>query len=1074
MIKSMRMRSILLSTLLAFCGLAVTAAAQAPGAYPHLVLTNSEGDMAPPPSGPFDNSGVSMVAAGSSLTVSLSYQAQAQPNPNVLWGLLLSLQGTSFPTNITPPPLFTQPPFNFVFGPTLDAFGEASRLFSVPASLQDVEVFVQAITFDSTSIPNQQLSNGVRIQTTPPRYNVAFGFARYAAGLTPFGIEGVSSRDIDGDTLNTLKPLGTAVPPDTATDPPGFAPGFVFLPILPNVPDAPVNPLARPFTRLAENLTSQTGIKEIRVQDGSFFPPRGELFIQHAMENPFANKTSGDQNLPNLERVTYTGLEIDPISGNHMFTGVRRKLVGSTGSTSFPHSMGELVFGRYTFATSAGARARTRVALDATHRDTPHVVIPPFTADLGEGMVTRDQDLYLFEEVEAGLQGFAVLDRLTHSWHIIEDSVVDVATQRAWDPMVHIAPDGRSMIAFQHVDGGTFAWDNMPDALFAIRLDGLSWPASGSEVWEVSYELNPEPSMSDVTVESREVYMPSVAILGPDPDNYVAFVGLKSKWRGSFLGQDFVAAVGFEGAYIAEEVIVKEYIDIPLVPPGSSKGLPATPRPFITALFGETGNGQAITRFDPIPVIDKSRTRMFLAGGSADSIEDILVVRNVSIDAAGNSKRILQNISGLGTSGGTGESNTFILGFEPGGHGLGSRAVISPGGTRFAWLRRETANADFIMIARTNGSDYSAVTSVYKASSGAKFREPGPYSDNHTVNSMYFADEDNLVFLMGDAPHSDALGLDSANFPRFDLFRYTISTDTMVNLSRTSESPNDFDTLGKIRPAGSFRSDDGRFVYILRDGPVSQGNTTLPADVEVFNVLGLNLNTYQLFDVTGDEFGGGVGLPNLDIPDDECLSPVETAAGTRYVEGLGSQTGLRYFTSHVNGDATETDEIYMVDANKPFVAVEVTSGSASGSHISNLAPSPESNVLIFARTADSLTNVSNQHPFAVDVGNFLFQRDLTPAFQAAGVPFGRLVDGSIHFIPATESAGEAVVFAAGSTVLENSLGTATNTSAVYYPLANVSDPLAEPVPVLIPLLSANGLGAGYRLYLLSAGASANP
>ena len=1071
---SKSVRALLLPCLLLMGSLMSFVAAQIPGEYPHLVLTNSAGDPAPPPSGPFDNSGVASVPAGSAVEISLTYQALAQPNPNVLWGLLISVQETGFPTNVTPPPLFTQPPFNFFFGPMIDASGASSLLLSVPANLEGVEAFVQAVTYDSTSFPNLQLSNGVRVQTTSPRFNAAFSFARFAFGLNESGLEGVSSRDLDGDTLNSLAPLGPNAPPATETDSPGFEPGFIFLPVLPNVADAPVNPLARPYTRLAQNVTGFIGLNEIFVEDASYFPPRGEALIQHAEENPFASPSSANVNLPNVERVTYSGIELDSVTGHHKLTGVKRVRVGTTGSTTYLHDVGELVWGRYTFASSPAARTRTRVALDASNAETPHVVIPAFTADLGEGVVTRDQDLYLFEEVDTDRQGFAVLDRVTHSWHIIEDSIVESSVDRFWDPMVSISPDGRSMIACQRVAGGPLGWDSNPDELFAIRLDGLNWPASASEVWEVSYELHPDPPLGIGYAESREVYMRSVGIIGPDPDNFVAYVGLKAKWQKTSLGQSYDPIIGHEGFWMREELLVKEYVEVPLIPPGSSKGTPSIPRPFITEDFGLTGTGLPIVRFDPSPLLNPDKTKMFLTAGAKDAQEDIYVVRNIQVGADGEVTRVIQNLSGLGFSGGTGDTATRIHRFELGGHGTGTRVALSPGETQIAWLREENVNADYIMIARTNGADYSSVDSVYKAPTGINFREPGEYLQNHIVNSMYFVDEDNLVFLMGDGPRNDALGISVNNFPRFDLFRYTISTDTMVNLSRTSGSPNDFETLGKIRPAGSFKSSDGRFLYILRDGPVSQGNTTLPADTEVFNLLGLNLETYQVFDVTGDELGGGVGLPNLDIPDEECLTPVETAAVTQYVEGWGGQSGMHYFTSHLNGDATLTDELFVVDANAPFVALEVTEDSPEGSHISNVAPNPYSSLVLFGRTADSARYAATQHPFAVDLDNFLFERDLTPTFQVGGQPFGRLVDGSVHFIPPTSGSGDAVIFAAGSSVVGDSFGVAQNTSSVYYSLANVSDPVAEPVPTLIPVLSTNSLGVNYRIYLLSAGASVSP
>ncbi len=1069
------MRNLLVVCLLVLGFLAEQSAGQVPGDYAHLILTNAAGDTAPAPSGPFDNSGLLLAPAGSVIDVSISYEAFAQANPNVLWGLLVSAQETGFPTNITPPPLFTQPPFNLRVGPTLDMGGDASFAVAVPAGLLGVTAYVQAITFDATSIPNLQLSNGLTLQTTPPRFQVAFSFARFSAGLNPFGLEGVGMRDLDGDTLNTLAPLGVGVAPNTATTDIGIAPGFRFLPILPNVPDAPVNPMARPVTRLAEDLSALTSINAILVDDASFFPPRGEILIQQAGENPFGNKTSNKTNLPNMERATYTGREIDSITGKHKLTGVRRVLPGSTGSTVFPHLTGEFVFGRYTFATSAGARLRTRVGLDATNEETPHVVIPAFTADLGEGVVTRDQDLYLFEEVDAERQGFAVLDRVSHTWHVIEDSVIDVTSTRFWDPMVSIAPDGRSMIAHQRVSGGPLSWDSMPDELYAIRLDGLDWPASMSEVWQVTYALLPEPDGNSITAESREVYMPSVAIVGTDDDNYVAYVGLKNKWRLSSTGNLLVAHEGWEGSWLREEVIVRDYIEVPLVGPGSTKTIPSMPRPHITTDFGETGFGNPIIRFDPTPFVDPNGGRMFLTAGAEEEEEDVYVIRNIEIAMDGTVNRVIQNISGIGAVGGTGESKPeSIKAFDLGGHGFGKRAALSPDGTLFAWIREESATADFVMIGASNGSEFAMISDVYKTGSGTSFQEAGEYKSDHALNSLYFADDDNIVFLMGDSPHSDELGLSAANTPRFDLFRYTISTDTMVNLTFTSESPNDFDLLGKIRPGGSFKSEDGRFLYLLRDGPISQGNTSLPVDTDVFNLIGVNLQTFQVFDVTGDEFGGGAGLPNVELPGEECITPLESAAVMQFIEGSGGQAGMRYFTGHVVGDLALTDELYGVDANNPFVKLELTSSSPAGSHITNIASNPYSGSVLFVRTNDADPYASTQHPFAVDLDNFLFLRDLTPSFQVAGQPIGRIVDGSIHFIPPTATAGDAAIFSAGSKVLSDSLGVATDVSTVYAPLANISNPLVEPVPLLIPILSTFGLGVGNRIYLLSAGSSANP
>ena len=86
------------------------------------------------------------------------------------------------------------------------------------------------------------------------------------------------------------------------------------------------------------------------------------------------------------------------------------------------------------------------------------------------------------------------------------------------------------------------------------------------------------------------------------------------------------------------------------------------------------------------------------------------------------------------------------------------------------------------------------------------------------------------------------------------------------------------------------------------------------------------------------------------------------------------------------------------------------------------------------------------------------------------MPFGRVVDGSIHFVPATDGAGDAVVFSAGSSLVPGAFGIPLNTATVYAPLVNLSDPLAEPIPLLIPVLDTFNLGDGYQVYVVSAGA----
>jgi hypothetical protein len=239
---------------------------------------------------------------------------------------------------------------------------------------------------------------------------------------------------------------------------------------------------------------------------------------------------------------------------------------------------------------------------------------------------------------------------------------------------------------------------------------------------------------------------------------------------------------------------------------------------------------------------------------------------------------------------------------------------------------------------------------------------------------------------------------------------------------------------------------------------------------EVVNILGVDLESFEVFDVVGDEFSPTTVIPNFDVPRNELLAPVEAPAIMQFMEGSGIQSSMMYFTAHLEGDNSQTDELLGFDRDSPFVTLQLTEGSPTGSHITNVSPNPYSSSVFFARTNDSDRYGVTQHPFGVDLDNFLFQRDMTPTFSMGGVPFGRVVDGSIHFVPPTGGAGDALIFSAGSSVVPGSFGVALDTSTVYSPLVNLSDPLLEPIPVLVPLLDTNNLGMGYQVFVVSAGA----
>src|SRR5262245_45019578 len=117
------MRTVLASLVAVFAlGVPRLAAQSAvPGEYPHLNLTDGQGQVVPGPAGPFDNTGVFQAYSGLTFEAFLTYASAGQPNTNVFWGVFVSATQTPFPTTTIPPQLFTMPPFIFVQGvpPTL-------------------------------------------------------------------------------------------------------------------------------------------------------------------------------------------------------------------------------------------------------------------------------------------------------------------------------------------------------------------------------------------------------------------------------------------------------------------------------------------------------------------------------------------------------------------------------------------------------------------------------------------------------------------------------------------------------------------------------------------------------------------------------------------------------------------------------------------------------------------------------------------------------------------------------------------------------------------------------------------
>jgi hypothetical protein len=1047
--------------------------------FPHLTLQDALNPPVPPPGATFDNSHVFPAFSGMSFEARVTYDSPVQANNNVFWGVLVSLAQTPFPTSLQPPdftpPLFTMPPFVLILpqAPTLSTAGVGQLTLFVPAGLLALDAYVQALVFDAPHVPARRLSNGVKLEVEVPDYSVRFAFVKNLEGAGEAVMDAGGFVDVDGQTLKTFKPVGIDAPPQyVLEDPPQpgttvvsqnvFQQPYRFLDIVPNVGDEPVNPLALPMTTIVGNVDSTTAT--IPVADTSFFPPRGRLLIAVGVSFLFGNKALNIA--PSAEVVIYDGLT--PTS----FLNCQRVQVGSTStSTNFSHVDGQTVLGDYTMATTAGAKLRTRVGLDVENRELPHVVIPATTYQGGEGvgLVTHDVDLYRYELLNTGVQGFGVMDRTTGKFRRIEVSELS-STQGSWYPMVGIAPDGRSMVAAQSVPGGAFGWDNLPDKLFVIRLDGLAWPATGTEIWQLGYQTTSGPTAPpsfEKNVRSRRFSMRSTAIIGPDPDNYVLFAGLADKWaKSSPPGGGAVPGVGFEAMYAREEVLVHDLIDCPLTPPGSSKAVPSMPRLYIAGSFGSTGTVKPVVRFDPEVLVSADKKQLFVVAGNMDTEEDAFVIRDVGITAAGAVTKTVVNVSGF-------QAARRLRPPNPGGHGQGRRAAFSPDGKRVVFLTADggglQTRMDFLNIALTSGASFGQVSPVYANASGV-FKEAGPLTTDRVVMGLRWLDNDRIAFLMGRAPIDDPFGTIGGFTPGMDLFIYNRVTDVMTNVSRTDGSVSGFGAYGTVNPGGHFGSPSGDYSYVLNFGVAGSGSS-LPGGTSLRDVFGLDHLSGTVFPVTGDGFGGGALVPHLDLPPVECRLPIEAAASMCFREAGGAQDGMLYFAAHIRG-GNGGDELIALNRNAPFVALRATFSAKPGTALTNISPATSSGKVAYARTDTVAVNAANQHPFVVDLDHFLFERDVLPTWTANGAFAGRVMDGSLVIVPPQGNAGEGLVFCFGL-VAQPTFGTAHISAPAYYPLASVSNSLAEPIPIVIPLIDTLLLGADFRFYITYAGPSAS-
>ena len=263
--------------------------------------------------------------------------------------------------------------------------------------------------------------------------------------------------------------------------------------------------------------------------------------------------------------------------------------------------------------------------------------------------------------------------------------------------------------------------------------------------------------------------------------------------------------------------------------------------------------------------------------------------------------------------------------------------AVSPNGTRVAYCVT-ASNREDVWIADADGSTAGQNLHV---TIDTKFTHPSM----NDARDLQWMNEDDLVFYFGD---------DTNPFD-MDLFRYQASTQAVSNLTVSNadgvdESQPPFTRVGTIHPRGHFVGPSGRYLFFFRDGaPPSQG-------ADAVNLIGVDSHTWQVFDLTGNEFSDG-WVPSIKGTDS---SP---AGSEFFVRSSGCDNSFYWFRTALAGESFD-HQIFGFDADFPFAAFPLTRFSGAGAwRINDLVPGGFGPVAVAAAG----TSVSAEDIYIVDL-----------------------------------------------------------------------------------------------------------
>lgn len=449
--------------------------------------------------------------------------------------------------------------------------------------------------------------------------------------------------------------------------------------------------------------------------------------------------------------------------------------------------------------------------------------------------------------------------------------------------------------------------------------------------------------------------------------------------------------------------------------------------------------GAAYWIYSPAWRVSRDRQTVVLpigsnTGSSADS-HDI-----VSITGISTAGLTVQNASGFTT-------NTSLQRFfgtasytfsSSAASSIGKRVDLSPDGSRVAFLSGTNlaANPTQLYVAKTDGSQAGTLVSP----TAGQFDPQVVY-----MCGVEFVTNNTVLFWAG-TTHTSLAG-------NLDLYAYDVTLNTLTNLTRTTTGSlsapfTQGGNTGNIIVHSTIKSDNGNWLYFVRGV-----NLTITPGVFTKNIVGVDVSTLALKDITGSEFSAGTAPAIYRGATTRTTDPWAAVETMLKKSPVGD---MAYFAAENAAGATASlyndANIFGFDMENGGQAVQITNYTTAGgttaavNYIQSMNISPDGQTIAFAnRTGTVATNSEDVNVIATSA---VLGTPLQLSTTAAGGQ--TITDGSIVF---TGAPVNAVVWSrgTGSTTIPTA-----NTVAQWRPISgsgpvvNLSEaPVATPAKAVL-------------------------